>query len=129
MLKLIPLFPLLGFLINGLWYALVQSRPGARKASSAVTGGIASAAILGSFIVSLKVFFELQALPELGRVIEEQIFSWIQVGDIHVPMTLRVDVLSTLFTLVISGVGFLIHVYSIGYMSHDATPGKFFSYL
>ena len=49
MLKLIPLFPLVGFLVNGLWYALLQSRPGAKKAGSTVTGGLASLAILGSF--------------------------------------------------------------------------------
>ncbi len=129
MLKLIPLFPLLGFLVNGLWYALIQSRPGAKKAGSTVTGGLASLAILGSFIVSVKVFLQLRGMPEASRVIEETLFSWIQVGDLNVPMTLRVDVLSTLFTMVISGVGFLIHVYSIGYMSHDETPGKFFTYL
>ena len=129
MLKLIPLFPLLGFIVNGLWYALLQTRPGAKKASSVATGTIASLAILGSFVVSVKVFFELKGMHELGRVIEEQLFSWIQVGEVNIPMTLRVDVLSTLFTMVISGVGFLIHVYSIGYMSHDATPGRFFSYL
>ena len=129
MLKLIPLFPLVGFLVNGLWYALLQSRPGAKKAGSTVTGGLASLAILGSFIVSVKAFFLLQGMPEESRVLEEHLFSWIQVGDLSVPMTLRVDALSTLFTMVISGVGFLIHVYSIGYMSHDETPGKFFTYL
>jgi NADH-quinone oxidoreductase subunit L len=129
MLKLIPLFPLLGFLVNGLWYALFQTRPGAKKAGSIVSGTIASLAILSSFIVSVKVFLQLKGMPEAARVIEETLFSWIQVGDLNVPMTLRVDVLSTLFTMVISGVGFLIHVYSIGYMSHDETPGKFFTYL
>jgi NADH-quinone oxidoreductase subunit L len=129
MLKLIPLFPLLGFLVNGLWYALIQTRPGAKKAGSVVPGTIASLAILGSFIVSVKVFLQLKGMPEAARVVEETLFSWIQVGDLNVPMTLRVDVLSTLFTMVISGVGFLIHVYSIGYMSHDETPGKFFTYL
>ncbi|MFN7685757.1 MAG: NADH-quinone oxidoreductase subunit L, partial [Oligoflexia bacterium] len=129
MLALIPLFPLLGFCINGIWYALVQSRPGGRKASSAVTGSIASLAILGSFLVSLKIFFQLHGLPEDQRVVEQVLFTWIQAGDLSVPMTLRIDSLSTLFTLVISGVGFLIHVYSIGYMSHDESPGKFFSYL
>lgn len=129
MIALIPLFPLVGFCINGLWYALVQSRPGGKSASAAVTGGIASLAILGSFLVSLKVFLQLQGMPEDQRWVEQVLFSWIQVGELSVPMTLRVDVLSTLFTLVISGVGFLIHLYSIGYMGHDETPGKFFSYL
>jgi NADH-quinone oxidoreductase subunit L len=129
MLALIPLFPLIGFAINGLWYALVQSRPGAKKASAGVTGMIASLAILGSFLVSLSVFLQLKGMPAESRVIEQTLFSWIQAGELSVPMSLRVDSLSTLFTLVISGVGFLIHVYSVGYMSHDETPGKFFSYL
>ena len=129
MLALIPLFPLVGFAINGLWYALSQSRPGGKAASAAVTGGIASAAILGSFVVSLQAFLQLRGMSEESRVIEQTLFSWIHAGDLDVPMTLRVDVLSSLFTLVISGVGFLIHVYSIGYMGHDETPGKFFAYL
>ncbi len=129
MLALIPLFPLLGFAINGLWYALSQSRPGGKSAPAAVTGGIASAAILGSFVVSLKAFLQLKGMGEESRVIEQTLFNWIHAGDLDVPMTLRVDVLSSLFTLVISGVGFLIHVYSIGYMGHDETPGKFFAYL
>lgn len=129
MLALIPLFPLVGFAINGLWYALVQSRPGGKAAPAAITGGIASAAILGSFIISLRAFLQLKGMPEESRVLEQTLFNWIQAGDLNVPMTLRVDVLSSLFTLVISGVGFLIHVYSIGYMGHDETPGKFFAYL
>jgi NADH-quinone oxidoreductase subunit L len=129
MLALIPLFPLVGFCINGLWYALVQSRPGGRAVSAGLTGGIASLAILGSFLVSLRVFFQLQGMPEDHRWVEQTLFSWMQAGELSVPMTLRVDALSSLFTLVVSGVGFLIHVYSIGYMGHDETPGKFFTYL
>lgn len=129
MLKLIVLFPLLGFLINGLWYALVQSAPGRKKASAAVTGSIASLAIFGSFIVSVKLFFKLLSMGGEDRVIEQHLFDWFTVGTLSVPAALRLDSLSALFALVISGVGTLIHIYSIGYMSHDETPGKFFAYL
>jgi NADH-quinone oxidoreductase subunit L len=130
MLGLIPLFPLVGFLINGLWYGLVQSKPGARKAGAAVTGGIATAAIFASFIASLVFFLQLKGMPEDGRMIHQTLFSWMAVGDaFKLDMAFHLDSLSTLFTLVITGVGTLIHLYSIGYMGHDATPGKFFAYL
>jgi len=129
MLKWIPLLPLIGFLINGFWYALIQSRPGAKKAHATIPGLIASAAIFGSFLISLQTFLALKGMAPEARTIEETLFSWIKVGGLDLNMALRVDALSTLFTLVITGVGTLIHVYSVGYMSHDATPGKFFAYL
>lgn len=129
MLKWIPLLPLIGFAINGSWYALVQCRPGAKKSGASVPGIIATAAIFGSFLISLRIFLALKGQPEEGRVIEETLFSWMKIGDFDLKMALRIDSLSTLFTLVITGVGTLIHLYSIGYMGHDATPGKFFAYL
>ncbi len=129
MLKWIPLLPLIGFTINGFWYALIQCRPGAKKAGATVPGIVATAAIFGAFLISLRTFLELKGMGEEGRVVEETLFSWIKVGDLDLKMALRVDSLSTLFTLVITGVGTLIHLYSIGYMGHDATPGKFFAYL
>jgi NADH-quinone oxidoreductase subunit L len=129
LLKWIPLLPLIGFVINGFWYALVQCRPGAKKAGATVPGTIATLAIFGSFLISVKIFFELKGMGEHARVVSQTLFSWMRVGDFNIDMALRVDSLSTLFTLVITGVGTLIHLYSIGYMAHDATPGKFFSYL
>jgi NADH-quinone oxidoreductase subunit L len=125
MLKWIPLLPLIGFTINGFWYALVQTRPGAKKAGSIVPGLIATASIFGSFLIALRVFFYLKGQPEDVRAIEQTLFSWMTIGDFNLDMALRVDSLSTLFTLVITGVGTLIHLYSIGYMSHDATPTNF----
>ena len=129
MLKWIPLLPLIGFTINGFWYALIQCRPGAKKAGATIPGIIGTAMIFGSFLISLRVFFYLKGQAEDARIVEETLFSWIKVGDFHLDMALRIDSLSTLFTLVITGVGTLIHLYSIGYMGHDATPGKFFAYL
>ncbi|MBC7387307.1 MAG: NADH-quinone oxidoreductase subunit L [Cryobacterium sp.] len=129
MLKWIPLLPLIGFTINGFWYALIQCRPGAKKAGATIPGLIATLAIFGAFLISVKTFLELKGMPAEGRFVEQHLFNWIHVGDLDLKMALRVDSLSTLFTLVITGVGTLIHLYSIGYMSHDATPGKFFAYL
>jgi len=125
----IPLLPLLGFLVNGLWYALFQTKRGSKKASSAVTGVIATLAIGGAFAVSVMLFLTLKAMPEEQRALQQNLFTWMRVGTLQVDMAFTLDTLSTLFTLVITGVGTLIHIYSIGYMSHDATPGKFFAYL
>jgi NADH-quinone oxidoreductase subunit L len=129
MLALIPVFPFIGFLINGFWYAFGQAPAGRRKAGSKVTGGIATLFIFLSFVVSLMTFFDLSAMGPEHRMIEQALFPWITVGKLNVEMAFRVDSLSTLFTLVITGVGTLIHIYSIGYMSHDESPGKFFAYL
>jgi NADH-quinone oxidoreductase subunit L len=130
MLALIPLFPLIGFLINGTWYAFGQAPAGRKKAGSAVPGSIATLAIAASFVVSLMCFLQLHGLEGEHRVIEQTLFSWMKVGNaFSLDMAFRLDSLNTLFTLVITGIGTLIHLYSIGYMSHDETPGKFFSYL
>ncbi|MCC7442206.1 MAG: NADH-quinone oxidoreductase subunit L [Bdellovibrionales bacterium] len=129
MLGLILLFPLIGFLINGLWYAVLQAPQGRKKAGSLATGLVASSAIFLSFAVGVVAFVQLAGMPEGARVIENNLFSWIKVGGLSLDFVLRVDPLSSLFVLVIAGIGTLIHVYSIGYMSHDETPGRFFAYL
>jgi len=129
MLALIPLFPLVGFLINGSWYAFGQAPVGRKKATATVTGTIGTLAIFASFVVSLMTFMQLHGMEGEHRVLEQVLFNWMHVGNLSVDMGFRVDSLSTLFTLVITGVGTLIHLYSIGYMGHDETPGKFFAYL
>lgn len=129
MLAWIPLFPLLGFLINGCWYAFFQAPKSGRKVGALVPGLIASMAIFASFVVSLIVFFQLKDMPAEQRMLEQSLYNWIKVEGFSLDMAFRVDSLSTLFTLVVSGVGTLIHVYSIGYMGHDETPGKFFAFL
>ncbi len=122
----IVLLPFLGFLINGLWYVLGQRR---HKAHATVPGLIATAALAGSFACSLAGFFALNGMSEEHRVIYESYASWISVGSLHIDFAFRLDALSSVFTLVITGVGTLIHIYSIGYMGHDESPGKFFAYL
>jgi NADH-quinone oxidoreductase subunit L len=129
MIALIPLFPLIGFLINGSWYAFGQAPAGRKKANAGVTGTIATLFIFGSFIVSLMLFLQLHSMPAEDRVIEQVVYHWITVGSFNLDIAFRLDSLNTLFTLVITGIGTLIHLYSIGYMSHDESPGKFFCYL
>ncbi len=117
--------PLIGFLINGITYGLLQ-----KKISSKISGAIASSAIFGSFIIALIMFFQLGGMAEESRLIRETLFQWITVGNaFSIPFDLVIDPLSSVMTLVITGVGTLIHIYSIGYMDHDASPGKFFTYL
>ena len=121
---LVPLFPFIGFLICGL----------GRNHLGKASGWIASVAILASFIVSLCIFFEVKALPfseaeTAGRFVTVHLFDFINSGIMHIQFAFRVDALSSVFLLVITGIGFLIHLYSISYMSHDDGFAKFFSYL
>ncbi|MBF9237031.1 NADH-quinone oxidoreductase subunit L [Hymenobacter sp. BT683] len=111
---LIPLLPFLGFLLNGLLN---------RKLSGTVAGLIGSATVLGSFLISVMLFlnFEYQYTVQL--------FDWISVGSLQIPFQYQIDQLSLIMLLLVTGVGFLIHVYSIGYMHHDENVGKFFSFL
>lgn len=129
MLSLVLLFPLVGFVINGFWYAFGQAGPQQKKAGATVTGMIASLAILASFGVSLSLFLQLFQMPAESRILTEHLFTWMRIADFQLDVALTVDSLSSLFLLVITGVGSLIHIYSIGYMGHDETPGKFFCYL
>ena len=115
---LIPLFPLIGFLINGL---------GRNILPKSVVGFIGCLSVLLSFGVSLGVFFELNASEIKSFTIP--LFDWISAGSILVPFSFLVDPLSALMLLIVTGIGFLIHVYSTGYMHHDAGFNKFFSYL
>jgi len=115
---LIPLFPLLGFLINGL---------GRNMLSKTIVGFVGCFSVLASFAVSIGIFLELNASETKSFIIP--IFDWISAGTITIPFSFLIDPLSALMLLIITGIGFLIHVYSTGYMNHDAGFGKFFSYL
>lgn len=115
---LIPLFPLLGFLINGL---------GRNTLSKTVIGFVGCLSVLASFAVSVGIFLELNASETKSFIIP--IFDWISAGTITIPFSFLIDPLSALMLLIVTGIGFLIHVYSTGYMNHDAGFGKFFSYL
>src|SRR6201994_907231 len=116
---LVPLFPLIGFLINGLLW---------KKMPKTVAGIIGSVAILASFAVALGIFFEVKD-PSFHGPVVVTLFDFIQSGKLNVPFAFQVDALSALFLLIITGVGFLIHVYSASYMSHDEGMVKYFAYL
>lgn len=118
---LIPLFPLVGFLITGLF--------GKKFKSEKLVGTIASAAILASFAIAVSVFMGLMARPAEERSVVVPIYSWIATGSFSVDIAYQFDQLSILFTLIITGIGFLIHVYSIGYMHGDKSFPRFFAYL
>ena len=89
-------------------------------------GVLASAA---SFAIGAWLFFAMLAQPSEERGATQHLFDWIDVGSFHVPFTLRLDQLSMTFVLLITGVGTLIHIYAVGYMSHDRDRRRFFGYL
>jgi NADH-quinone oxidoreductase subunit L len=122
MLALIPLIPFVGFLIN------VSV---GRRLSKSVSGGIAVAAMLGSFAVSGIAFVQLVRLPAESRAIVQRVYDWIASGSFDASVTLTVDPLSSVMILVITGIGALIHIYSTAYMheERDSEYARYFSYL
>ncbi|MEZ5292236.1 MAG: NADH-quinone oxidoreductase subunit L [Vicinamibacterales bacterium] len=122
MLALIPLLPFLGFLVNA---------SAGRRLSKALAGGLASAVMVASFAVSVLQVMALAGLPEDRREIAQTLFTWIRSGDFALDLTFRLDPLSAVMILVITGIGSLIHIYSTAYM-HEETDSEFaryFSYL
>ena len=87
------------------------------------------ATVLGSFVLSLFLFFSILGRDPGDRQISTDLWTWISTGDWDVKLGLLYDPLSALFLLLITGVGGLIHVYSIGYMEHDDRRRRFFGYL
>jgi NADH-quinone oxidoreductase subunit L len=112
---LIPLLPLAGFALIAL---------NVRRFSHSVASGIACTAVGAAFVLAVVVFLQL---PEGGSTIH--LFDWIKVSGFEASMSFLIDPLSSLMMLIITGVGFLIHVYSIGYMHDDNGFNRFFSYL
>ncbi len=84
---------------------------------------------IGSFVISLVCFFGLLGRDDADRQVSQHLYDWINVGGLDVGMDLLYDPLSAMFLLLITGVGSLIHVYSIGYMAHDPRRRRFFGYL
>jgi NADH-quinone oxidoreductase subunit L len=117
---LVPLFPLIGFIVNGLY---------GRKLAEKQVGLVGCAAIGLSFITSLVIFLDVLNLPANQRSITKTVYSWIATGDFNVDIGFLIDPLSLVMILVITGVGFLIHVYSIGYMHGDRGYARYFAFL
>ena len=84
---------------------------------------------IGSFVLSVAMFISLLYREEDARQVEQHLYTWFEAGDFTVSMDLLYDPLSALFLLLITGVGSLIHIYSIGYMAHDPRRRRFFGYL
>ncbi len=118
LITLIPIFPLLGFLINSFF---------GKKISKSLSGIVASGSVLISFVLAVMAFVQLQSSSLKSLIVP--VFSWINSGSLHIPFEYLVDPLSSVFLLIITGIGFLIHVYSIGYMQHDQGFSRFFAYL
>jgi len=115
---LIPLLPLIGFLVNGL---------GRKHLSKSMISVIGCGTILASFVLSIWVFLQVKG----GNTHVADYFNFISVGALKIPFALQIDQLSSLFLLIITGVGFLIHVYSTSYMQEEKTEhfGRYFAYL
>jgi NADH-quinone oxidoreductase subunit L len=122
MLALIPLFPFLGFVVNSTM---------GKRLSKGVSGGLASLAMLASFAVAATSVWQLAGLEPAQRAVEQTLYTWIASGDFSVDVAFRLDPLSAVMLLVITGIGSLIHIYSTAYM-HDEVDSEFaryFSYL
>ncbi len=113
---LVLLTPLAGFLINALFGRLLPRR---------VVGWVGAGSIGLAFVFALVILAQVLG----GQKLDQTYFTWWQSGDFNVPFNLYVDAVSTLMILVITGVGFLIHAYSIGYMREDPGFSRFFAYM
>ena len=113
----IILLPLLGFLINGLF---------GKNLPKIVVGSLATVAVFGSFCIAVSLFlnFDSESQPVIVKA-----FEWFRVNGIQINFGFQIDQLSLMMVMIITGIGSLIHLYSIGYMSHDKGFYKFFTYL
>ena len=120
MLLLIPLLPFMGFVVNAFL---------GRRLSKSVSGGIACLVMIAAFLVSVVSAWPL--LGHGGHAVEQVVFTWLSSGTLQVPFALRLDQLSALMILVVTGIGSLIHIYSTGYMHEetDSEYARYFSYL
>ena len=118
---LITLLPFIGFLINGII--------GYKIKNEKITGIIGSVTIFGSFLISAVMFFQLLSMDPEQRTITVNLFQWITSGSLNISAAYLIDPLSITMCLIVTGVGFLIHVYSIGYMHGDRGFARFFAFL
>jgi len=119
-LRWIVLVPLLGAALNGL---LLRRMP--RRAA----GLLACAAVGASFLLSVAAVIRLAGLEPHHRLLADSLGAWLDIAGVRVELGFAMDQLSAVMALVVTGVGFLIHVYSLGYMAHDPGFNRFFTYL
>jgi NADH-quinone oxidoreductase subunit L len=116
-LWLIPIFPLLGFLVNGLF---------GKRLAKPVIGAIAVGSVAASFLF---VLLTISKLMPFSAGYTEHYFTWIQSGALNIGCDFTIDRLTAVMLLVVTGVGLLIHTYAIGYMDHEGGFYRFFAYL
>src|SRR6476646_7019815 len=118
LIALIPLLPFIGFLINGLFR---------NSLSKPMTSVIGSGSVLASFVISVVLFLDVK---NNGATVATY-FNFIDVADFKIPFAFQIDQLSSLFLLIITGIGFLIHLYSTAYMKEEEPQhfGRYFAYL
>lgn len=120
LLSILILAPFVGFLINGLRY---------KKHTANVSGWIATSAAAISFVCSILLFVDLISMPAESRKIAVDYFNWITAAELNIKAGFVVDQISSVMILIITGVGSLIHMFSISYMHHDKGVAKYFAYL
>ncbi|HSH11781.1 MAG TPA: NADH-quinone oxidoreductase subunit L, partial [Ilumatobacter sp.] len=117
---LIPAFPLAGFLLILLF---------GRRLGEPKSGYLASAMVFASFIVAVGAYFDLLSMDSQDRAHVETLFSWVPVSSLQIDMAFLADPLSITMCLFVTGIGFLIHLYAVGYMHGDPKFSKFFLYM
>jgi NADH-quinone oxidoreductase subunit L len=133
-LWLIPLFPLIGAIINATigWklQGLFGEKPGQKGGrGKQVVHSIAVTAMAAAFAVAVYAFFQLKALPSEGRFLQQTLWNMFTAGRLTVDFAFALDQLSMMMVLIITGIGTLIHIFSIGYMAEEPAYWRFFSYL
>ena len=120
LLWLIPVLPLIGAAINGM---------AGKRLPKSVIAVLGSGTVAVSFLIALRAFVAMLNTPETQLPILRDYFTWIQAGRFQAQFGFMLDHLSGLMILIVTGVGFLIHVYSAGYMSHEEGFYRYFAYL
>ena len=154
----LPLLPLLGFLINGLLSLTSVARFGpadptaashaahgeaesatgdaahgadapARHRYAAITSIVGPGVLVAAFLLALAIFFRMHAVEDMSAPFIQRYFSWMPVGDLSIDVAFRLDQLSMVMVMVVTGVGMLIHLFSVGYMQEDPGYPRYFAYL
>jgi NADH-quinone oxidoreductase subunit L len=132
---LLPLLPLLGATLNGAIALRAASRPGGTAAPGAAPAGRGAVTLIGpgvlllAFALAVALFVAMRGAGELVSPFVRQYGTWQAAGTLRIDWALQLDQLSLLMTLVITGVGLLIHVFSVGYMAADPGFARYFAYL
>ncbi|MFQ5882779.1 MAG: NADH-quinone oxidoreductase subunit L [Candidatus Methylomirabilales bacterium] len=117
---LVPALPLAGFVVNILL---------GRRLSRLWVGVVACGAMGIAFVLSVALFFHLLGLDRSPTRLHQELYTWIGIGDLQASVAFLLDPLSVVMILVVTGVGFLIHIYSVGYMREDSDYSRYFAYL